>query len=105
MDKVKFGVPFVVIPGFGSNKRDTKLLRLTWTIKCHCKEFFQIAIPKFVIFRVSVGRLAFMMLQNVQNASLNRYNNKNPLRSEYISSIDKMTFRLDIRPIIDSREL
>ena len=38
IDREIFGVPFVMITGFNSNKRDKKLLWLTCTIICHCKE-------------------------------------------------------------------
>ena len=38
IDREIFGVPFVMITGFNSKKRDKKLLWLTCTIICHCKE-------------------------------------------------------------------
>ena len=45
------------------------------------------------------------MLEIFHNASWNRYDNKNPSKSAYISSIDKISFRLDFKPSIDSREI
>ena len=42
MDKERFGIPFVMIPGFNNNKRDTEFLWLTCTILCHCKEVWHI---------------------------------------------------------------
>ena len=45
------------------------------------------------------------MLAIFHNASWNRYDKKNPSKSAYISSIDKISFRLDFKPSIDSREI
>ena len=62
IDEEIFGLSFVMIPGFNSNKTDKMLLWLTCTIVCHCKEVWQIVDSKVSPFRVSVGILAFMIL-------------------------------------------
>ena len=44
------------------------------------------------------------MLAIFQNTSRNRYDKKNPFRSAYVCSIEKMDFWLKFKPRIDSRE-
>ena len=107
MDKEIFGVPFVMLTGFNCNKIFTKLLWLTCTILCHYKEFWHIVDYKVYPFKVSQWEgwmLCYCARNLFQNASGNRYDNKNTFKSSYVSSIDKTAFRLYFKPIIDSRE-
>ena len=46
MNNEIFGISFVMIPGFDRNKRDIKLLWLTCTTLCHCKEVLYIVDTK-----------------------------------------------------------
>ena len=61
-EKDNFGIKCVIVAGFNSNKRYTKLLFLTWTIICHCKEFWKTVISKVSPFYSIIGKVVFFMI-------------------------------------------